>query len=498
MTTTDSLLRLRKLLGERLLRFLLACPEDVDLDGYRQAQQHVLEALEERAADLGEEASRLPASLARTNGDTDLPLSWELHCLSGGTLPVPLGADQLGLALSEMARDLYCVLLSDPGELRPTWFGRVVAPPEPILPFEELARGHRLADHATELLQQEPRGPDGALLVSAMSVIKVDDCLEISSLLHTAAGQWRCSKTADAQAFMAATVKSLTNVRDVIATGTKETRACIGFSGLPLPAGATATLPFGRLRAVTRSEESYAPLELVADAVLETPVRATLVLAGENTSTHQMQEQDRLARAGREVCLAAALAKPAHLSGTCPAVAWTIDLTPPGPFRVWRPPEPASHWGRGELVESQELHGIEHWTSALANVDLGHIEVAIVRLLRALWGRDDTDSLIDAVIAWEGLVGSRPDTTFRVTAALAVLCEEDVTLRIRRQKELAKVYDVRSRLVHGDTLTGAQPARECAVETALQALRTLIDDRPDLLSLKDSSDRAKRLLLGIG
>jgi hypothetical protein len=138
------------------------------------------------------------------------------------------------------------------------------------------------------------------------------------------------------------------------------------------------------------------------------------------------------------------------------------------------------------------------WTSELARADLEHVEIAVDRTLRSLWAQDSTDSLIDAVIAWENLVGTRSETSYRVTAALAMLCQDDPEKRIATRRDLAATYDARSRLVHGDQLPpDLQQHRDRGIQTALEALRRLMTERQDLLALSSSSKRSDRLLLGI-
>ena len=83
------------------------------------------------------------------------------------------------------------------------------------------------------------------------------------------------------------------------------------------------------------------------------------------------------------------------------------------------------------------------------------------RLLKAAGERDDPiDVLVDAVVAWENLFGSKTESTFRVTAAVATLLEpSDKEQRDVLQKELSGIYDRRSRLVHGDPVRPASDRR---------------------------------------
>jgi hypothetical protein len=64
--------------------------------------------------------------------------------------------------------------------------------------------------------------------------------------------------------------------------------------------------------------------------------------------------------------------------------------------------------------------------------------------------------------------------------------------------EIAKIYDLRSKIVHGSTQlsAGDQPKVDRALQIATDALRVLFESRPDLIALSDGATRSTRLLLG--
>jgi hypothetical protein len=106
--------------------------------------------------------------------------------------------------------------------------------------------------------------------------------------------------------------------------------------------------------------------------------------------------------------------------------------------------------------------------------------------------------LIDAVTSWESLFGATPETTFRLTAALSLFLESGYARRIARRKELDRIYQVRSRVVHGESVEGELVRRmsEAAIEVAKATLRRIFVDHPWLLSLRSSRERADAILLG--
>jgi len=137
------------------------------------------------------------------------------------------------------------------------------------------------------------------------------------------------------------------------------------------------------------------------------------------------------------------------------------------------------------------------WLDRLTAVDLEHLGVAPTRLIRAVDERQDAgDRLIDAVIVWEALFGGPSEAVLRVCGSLAKLIAtaED---RAERLKELKKLYDLRSRIVHGGNPPNGRELRiaaDRALNVAIDALTDLIRERADLLGL-DSSARSNQLLM---
>ena len=111
------------------------------------------------------------------------------------------------------------------------------------------------------------------------------------------------------------------------------------------------------------------------------------------------------------------------------------------------------------------------------------------------------DGIIDAVIAWENVAGSKTETTFKVCAALAWLLEpDDVDRRSSVFTTAKRIYDVRSRVVHGDSETDEGKAAQLvpdAMEIAVKSMRRIHAD-PDLRAMNRSSARAERLIMRTG
>ncbi|MFJ3989924.1 hypothetical protein ACIPWY_14860 [Streptomyces sp. NPDC090032] len=142
-----------------------------------------------------------------------------------------------------------------------------------------------------------------------------------------------------------------------------------------------------------------------------------------------------------------------------------------------------------EVVEMYDLIRKKHSES---------LNIAMKRLLSAASSRrDSNDALIDALIAWENMFGTRSETTFRVTASLAKILEGEADARRDLQRELNKLYAVRSSMVHGAKEPGPEAAaanRDRVIRVAIDGLRCLYRERPDLLAMP-SEERSKAVLL---
>ena len=173
--------------------------------------------------------------------------------------------------------------------------------------------------------------------------------------------------------------------------------------------------------------------------------------------------------------------------------------------------QPLSHGGTGwnELKHSSlsparlsaaELTEWNRWTELVSTQRTPSVAVAITRSLRAATERNDpSDALLDAVIAWENLVGADGgETTLRIATSLACLLGSDPTERAQIDEEVRRLYGLRSKIVHGNpkaTMEKAAGEYQHALDITLKALRKLFEQRPELLSEKTSADRSRRLML---
>jgi hypothetical protein len=145
----------------------------------------------------------------------------------------------------------------------------------------------------------------------------------------------------------------------------------------------------------------------------------------------------------------------------------------------------------------EQIAEIEEWARVVDHAHMPSVDISARRLVSAVTHRaNQIDSLIDAIIVWENLLGTSRKITARLSEGLAKLLEEDGTRQIALKKELADIYGVRSRLVHGAALDDSTVKKACsdAIDVAVRALRASYLKGSEWLSLS-SQERSDTLLL---
>lgn len=272
-----------------------------------------------------------------------------------------------------------------------------------------------------------------------------------------------------------------------------------GLGGLPLNPGTSIDTPWGN--AIPAPRVSPRPPQFRPTRTTALLIRthlASVTFSQEKEPEHEVDEGffEELNRAARLFPLACALGSGAD-DPSAPTWLWSTGLVQFLAGHGYSASEPPLIM-RGAVDVSDRIAEIERWARVIEEHHDTAVDIAGQRIVSALsWRSNPADALIDAVTAWENLVGTSTETTFRVTAALACLLEREVEARIAMRKLLNKTYDVRSRLVHGETVDPREieEARKMAIQTAIRALQACYRLGRPWLTLK-SKDRADQLLLG--
>lgn len=120
------------------------------------------------------------------------------------------------------------------------------------------------------------------------------------------------------------------------------------------------------------------------------------------------------------------------------------------------------------------------------------------RLVSAVTSRNDpVDSLVDAVVAWEGIFSGSPETQMRTVYPSCKLLSSDEMV-VTTLKQMKNVYGLRSKLVHGSpkntTNSKICAARDDSVRWVINLLHTLFIEHPHLLYLT-ATERSEAVLL---
>jgi hypothetical protein len=283
-----------------------------------------------------------------------------------------------------------------------------------------------------------------------------------------------------------------------------------GFRGVPLSPGQRIETPWGQLRSLAAPRWAV-PLTILGsgfggDATAMLVSREEeVVLVGHTRELPRPEFRLTLADLEKRQRITTELLPLALGLGTAgedPVRAiwvWDTVLIPWTISRGW------SHHATARLnlrqrsrpLEEDDLKEIER-SANLVQVHYGEdLALAGRRIVSALTVRGSfEDVLVDAVIAWENLVGGETETTFRTSAAMACLLESVVTDRFRLQKRYSKLYGARSRVVHGRHGGGSLGnVADEALDVAIRGVKAIMERRPDLIPL-DAATRSERLLLG--
>jgi hypothetical protein len=173
------------------------------------------------------------------------------------------------------------------------------------------------------------------------------------------------------------------------------------------------------------------------------------------------------------------------------------------PFSPWTSSMSPYHDDRGDpeiALDEDQGSGLQQVCNALASPAADNIRIAVERALAASTERvDASDVLIDSVIAWENLVGTSLETSFRVAAALSwLLAPDSFKVRANISRDLKRLYGRRSRVVHGAKVDRDDVDRDArlALKISREALYRMLLDHAWLADVSESDERNDAILLG--
>lgn len=100
-------------------------------------------------------------------------------------------------------------------------------------------------------------------------------------------------------------------------------------------------------------------------------------------------------------------------------------------------------------ITKEQSEKVVEWFNLLSDIDIKSIVTPLNRLKYSLFERiKPEDSIVDAIIAWEGMFSEAFETSFKVTGSISKFLREPEE-RPNFHKRLKALYNLRSELVHG-------------------------------------------------
>jgi hypothetical protein len=534
---------LGEIFGVRLLAYL--CGTDHDQMAHRVEESESLpqaaEAVLERLIPLAEAAALqraqnpgYPLSLAldmlgRYDAAAETTLANVIRRSAGVDLPdAALGSsadsDPVKAAAFRLARDAYPLLLVPSEE---PWR-------RPLVPLFQHPARHELEANFLEdptlarlFSDEDPGlGRRGMVFNNLGRGGSIQSVMLAETLI--AAGWDRLSYTnggRSLQDLLGAIDTNLDLVREALDGGEPRVPALVVFTGITTAQAGDVETPWGVLRSISDAERRVAPSMLEGEVSGTDPAgkSVTVSYAGELTLATDLPYSlvprpwsdidepfgnaprpsgvDALRRRIEGVQLATFLAVERPLGSWVTARLawyWIGDPLGHGPALGWNDWRSQPGFMPYEL-NSDDCAALAIWATYVESHWRHEIDIAVRRVLSAAHMRNDpADRLVDAVIAWENLFGtSEGEPRLRISTAMAWLLEDDHVNRAARANEIKRLYDDRSKIVHGapfdENLLGERA--NDAVALARSSLQALFRDRSDLLALRDGATRSLNLIL---
>lgn len=520
--------------GIRFLRFVLALPDSwevggglsteqteaaIALDSWLQAIQHM--DAPNRWINLASFAVRRVIRAEVSNASV-------LREMCGADLEIPQRdeGDEVYRILSGYARDAYpAFLINRPdGELVMGGFFYYPDGREDVEFYKCVLKDAQLRYLFPDYVDRDPNELDYSALRGVDSLLYFESGqggsyqlpLLASHLINSA--YMRCAVAGDDsfEAYMATVAQNLADARAMAAGRTATVPVILGFSNVSISDVDRIELASGHLRKVSPLDACFLPAQVTTDALLVLDVPVKLAVKAKHPRNDEGHGDEVWNRAQSSFqkwrnslqweadChrLAFMLAdSDTHRSGAIQVLQAVINPLQGSPFVSWSDGRVQTSATRVN-IDSGRVDGIRGWVERVTALHPRSLRVTMRRILSAASSRTDpSDSLVDAVLAWENMFSDSPETSLRVCGSLSLLLEPvDRDKRRELVKELTDIYSTRSAIVHGNA---REPSTETifadgdrALAVAVEAMRKLYEN-PDLLRSQNASTRGKEVLLGL-
>ncbi|XVQ85047.1 hypothetical protein ACQP2K_40575 [Microbispora siamensis] len=525
--------------GEKLIAYLLSCEQDRVhnfLSGeapFSQEQSDVVAAFADvRQMIPGDfdpaRSQEVVTGWLTLNRQNDRSVARYMHeHTSGGQADIP-ARDDLQKSLISLALDVY------PAFLLPAEPSPIPLMDETSIRATQAIYRHPEAETFCESMLREPALENAFQRVEGAGHVAMvyrstgqGGTLQLVMIPHIILkSAWRHigDYTPSPEAFAVQAVRELQLIRAALSGRPRSITAKFAFTGIILPPGSQFTIDGGQVRPFAEAEEWLVPPSLSGQiSSTDTSGNATVAnYAGDVVVEYKIPYGVRVERhdATEAISFPEDMRPPIALAKMLTRLRFSLMLAVEREFRVqliptwtyfddplsaginisWNDPRQGAGFVPTQLSE-EEVRAWSELYRRLNAPEVERIDLALSRILRAVAERRDPgDVLIDSVIAWENLFGTREgEPTFRITMSLATLLETEPAAREKLRSSLSSIYRLRSNVVHGSDELGADDYPRCqeALDIAIRSVRTLIMQRPDILRLPDGGRRSTALLLGV-
>lgn len=319
-----------------------------------------------------------------------------------------------------------------------------------------------------------------------------------SELIIPAYYRTRIEGKLEPEDFIEQTVENVCAFRRLANREEVEVPAYIAINGVKLPEGIELQLPWGVLRNPTDAElELLSYRSSMINSILVIPFKLRMK---KNTGNQMSAPYPYMQNKARENLDEAAMLMSASIMvslgkevrtdnvgtiilptfGHSPSTSWPFEK-PGAAVRTLEARDRAKLLRLCNKVESHKKY----------------LNIALRRNLMAISRLDALDGFIDSVMAMESLFGSKKETTFTVSSAMAKFLRSNKQERLDLKKEIGKLYDERSKIVHGASFPSSiiiEAKRQRVIDLNIEALKKLLRWRTDLIECT-SSERSTKILL---
>jgi hypothetical protein len=277
-----------------------------------------------------------------------------------------------------------------------------------------------------------------------------------------------------------------------------EVPAYVAINGVSLPDNSELQLPWGLLRNPTPTELSLlSQRSQMINSVLVTTFKLRMKKNSGNSMSatypflhDQARENIDESAMLTSAAIMVSLGKEVRTDNIGTIILPTFGHSPSTSWAFEKPGAATRKLSSGDRAKLVRVSGTVETYKKRLNIALRRNLMAINRL-------DTLDGFIDSIIAMESLFGSERETTFTVSSAMAKFLRTDTQQRLELKKEIGKLYNERSKIIHGASLPtprNIEEKRQRVIDLNLEVLRKLLYRRKDLIDLA-SNERSTKILL---